>query len=100
MIQAGQPQLIKKPREFFMKKPTCLSITATLVFMLVLALDAFAQQAPSVAQDYRIGNGDVLEIVTWKEPDFPEPRFWSAWTAKYHFLCLTIFRQRAKLLPN
>jgi polysaccharide biosynthesis/export protein len=54
-----------------MKKPTCiLSITATLVFVLALALDAFAQQPPSVAQDYRIGNGDVLEIVTWKEPDF------------------------------
>ncbi len=29
-----------------------------------------AQEKESTPQEYIIGNGDVLEIVTWKEPDF------------------------------
>jgi polysaccharide biosynthesis/export protein len=54
-----------------MKKSTCIAgMTTTLIFVLALALGASAQQPPSVAQEYRIGNGDILEIVTWKEPDF------------------------------
>jgi polysaccharide export outer membrane protein len=44
--------------------------TLILILMLIsLTLNANAQETPK-PQEYRIGNGDVLEIVTWKEPDF------------------------------
>lgn len=35
---------------------------------IFLALEATAQQTNP--QEYHIGNGDILEIITWKEPDF------------------------------
>jgi len=43
-----------------MKKMGCI-----LIFLLV----GFLQNV-AVAEEYRIGSGDALEILTWKEPDF------------------------------
>ena len=41
---------------------------------LIAAIFLIALTSPSLAQspneEYIIGNGDILEIVTWKEPDF------------------------------
>ena len=37
------------------------------IFILTLPQLCFSQSPP---QSYLIGNGDILEIVTWKEPDF------------------------------
>ena len=42
-----------------------------IIFLQSLIISvAFAQSPPSAVEGYRIGNGDILEIVTWKEPDF------------------------------
>lgn len=41
-----------------------------LVFSLILATNAMAQQKVSKTAEYVIGVGDILDIVTWKEPDF------------------------------
>ena len=41
----------------------CLSAEKT-------TLSKTKQSAESRWDEYRIGNGDILEIVTWKEPDF------------------------------
>jgi polysaccharide export outer membrane protein len=40
-----------------------------LVILIILSIEAYAQSPPK-PQQYQIGNGDILEIVTWKEPDF------------------------------
>ncbi|KJS32198.1 MAG: sugar ABC transporter substrate-binding protein [Desulfatitalea sp. BRH_c12] len=48
-------------------------IFSTLVILLTIStytICAHAQEAKSPKQEYRIGAGDILEIVTWKEPDF------------------------------
>jgi polysaccharide export outer membrane protein len=48
-------------------------ILSTLVIFLTVStytICAHAQEAKSPKQEYRIGAGDILEIVTWKEPDF------------------------------
>ncbi len=52
------------------KQSLVFNFITGLIFLLFFASNATAQQPPSVSRDYRIGNGDVLEIVTWKEPDF------------------------------
>lgn len=44
-----------------------LTLMAVLAFFIVCPGNA---QSQSVMDDYRIGKGDILEIVTWKEPDF------------------------------
>ena len=57
-----------------MKKTLCLFITLT--FTMVTS-QAFSQDksissvvAETMVDSYQIGIGDVLEIITWKEPDF------------------------------
>ena len=40
------------------------------VLMLVFTANGFAADQADSSSDYLIGKGDVLEIVTWKEPDF------------------------------
>lgn len=40
------------------------------IFLFTLARSASAQEVISKPAAYTIGVGDVLEIVTWKEPDF------------------------------
>lgn len=49
-------------------------ITAAIISILLLSTTSisFSQSdlSPSPLQTYTIGHGDVLEIVTWKEPDF------------------------------
>jgi polysaccharide biosynthesis/export protein len=41
-----------------------------IVFMFTVTSHSAAQDASPNEPQYRIGNGDILEIVTWKEPDF------------------------------
>lgn len=55
-----------------MKKQVYVIIVSMISFVAV-AFSAGAQQTATATQDYRIGSGDILEIVTWKEPDFSRP---------------------------
>ena len=51
----------------------CLLFLLTIVGHLSAAEKTTAKQtwsAKDSAQDYQIGAGDILEITTWKEPDF------------------------------
>ena len=57
-----------------MKKTNCLILALTFVMM---TLPAFAQEksstsviAETMVDSYQIGIGDILDITTWKEPDF------------------------------
>ena len=58
-----------------MKKTLCIFLS--LIFVLSAA-EVFAQEKKAesgwkldtVGEPYQIGVGDILEIVTWKEPDF------------------------------
>jgi polysaccharide export outer membrane protein len=52
-----------------MKKLVFKIIIASIIFTS-FAFGAAAQESSVSSQDYRIGVGDILEIVTWKEPDF------------------------------
>ncbi len=46
-------------------------ITAIILLTLLAATTiSNAQEKTAPLSEYRIGNGDILEIVTWKEPDF------------------------------
>jgi polysaccharide export outer membrane protein len=60
------------------------TISMTIVSMILIAtfiLPAFAQENKSgttaigetMVDSYQIGIGDILEITTWKEPDFTRP---------------------------
>jgi polysaccharide export outer membrane protein len=40
------------------------------VFLLIVVTNAVGQDESTINNEYIIGNGDVLEINTWKEPDF------------------------------
>lgn len=55
-----------------MKKQVYVIIVSMISFVAV-AFSAGAQETATATQDYRIGSGDILEIVTWKEPDFSRP---------------------------
>lgn len=50
-------------------KSKLLSIIV-LVICLLLSANAMAQAQVPKASEYIIGVGDILDIVTWKEPDF------------------------------
>jgi len=57
-----------------MKKTLCLFLTLTFV---MIGSQAFCQDKPkagwgaeTMVDSYQIGIGDILEITTWKEPDF------------------------------
>lgn len=45
-------------------------IIPAIIFFACLPIGAIAQESTPTVQEYHIGVGDVLEIVTWKEPDF------------------------------
>lgn len=47
---------------------TIIYLTALSFFFITLP--ALSQQNNTAISEYKIGVGDVLEIVTWKEPDF------------------------------
>lgn len=48
------------------------SVSAAILFILCVTSFSLSRETPSTPpkDSYLIGNGDVLEIVTWKEPDF------------------------------
>ena len=57
-----------------MKKTFCIALTLILA---LAATEAFCQEKPkagwgaeTTVDSYQIGVGDLLEITTWKEPDF------------------------------
>ena len=52
-----------------MKKSLSLHLSLFLFFALLSGL-AVADEKKDAGSEYIIGVGDVLEIVTWKEPDF------------------------------
>jgi len=52
-----------------MKKINLLLILAPIL-MVTFVASATAQEEKTKSADYTIGVGDILEIVTWKEPDF------------------------------
>lgn len=41
-----------------------------IILLLLFVYPATAQEAKTPLPEYKIGVGDTLEIVTWKEPDF------------------------------
>lgn len=51
-------------------KKQVLGATLIILFPFLIICPAIAQDSSPGAQEYKIGIGDVLEIVTWKEPDF------------------------------
>jgi polysaccharide export outer membrane protein len=51
-------------------KKTILNLMTVSILMLFSAANAAGQDKITRRNDYIIGNGDVLEITTWKEPDF------------------------------
>ena len=53
-----------------MKKATCLLVFLLFIFSALCSSAFAAQQAQPKSKEYIIGVGDILEIVTWKEPDF------------------------------
>lgn len=46
------------------------SILILILAVFFMHIRAYAAEQANITQEYRIGNGDLLEIVTWKEPDF------------------------------
>ncbi len=52
-----------------MKKNSLLLLLVP-IFIVTLVTNASSQNEKSKRTEYTIGIGDVLEIVTWKEPDF------------------------------
>ena len=63
-----------------MHKTVCYALGVLMIAMFTIPgsclsaeKTALSRAMPSVESrggDYRIGNGDILEIITWKEPDF------------------------------
>jgi polysaccharide export outer membrane protein len=47
-----------------------LKIFSILVTLMFLICPTYAQDSKISTPEYKIGIGDILEIVTWKEPDF------------------------------
>lgn len=53
-----------------MKKHILSIFYVTLLLMLFTINQVHAQEGKPNTKDYVIGIGDILEIITWKEPDF------------------------------
>jgi polysaccharide export outer membrane protein len=51
-------------------KKHVLTISSSLVTLMFLICPTYAQDTKPSTPEYKIGIGDILEIVTWKEPDF------------------------------
>jgi polysaccharide export outer membrane protein len=51
-------------------KKIILNLITVSILMLFSVVNAAGQGKITGRNDYIIGNGDVLEITTWKEPDF------------------------------
>jgi polysaccharide export outer membrane protein len=53
-----------------MNQSTSQALITTIAVFAFLVGTLGDARAQSPMNEYRIGNGDILEIVTWKEPDF------------------------------
>lgn len=51
-------------------KKTIISLLIVLIAVLSGSAPLLVENAAASGPEYKIGVGDVLEIVTWKEPDF------------------------------
>ena len=51
-------------------KPHAIASFLIVAALLLCSSPSMAQDQPSGPAQYKIGIGDILEIVTWKEPDF------------------------------
>lgn len=51
-------------------KKLFLSILLVQLLLISMVSTGISQEKSDDISDYRIGNGDILEILTWKEPDF------------------------------
>ncbi|RTZ95687.1 MAG: polysaccharide export protein [Deltaproteobacteria bacterium] len=57
-----------------MNKKRSLHIFSLLLILLFLSPHVSSGQEKAIQAPYKIGPGNVLEIVTWKEPDFSRPQ--------------------------
>jgi len=53
-----------------MKNKLCLSFFSLSMILLLISPQISNGQAKTTKSSYKIGGGDVLEIITWKEADF------------------------------
>lgn len=53
-----------------MKNKLCLSFLSLSMILLLISPQISNGQAKTIKSSYKIGVGDVLEIITWKEADF------------------------------
>lgn len=51
-------------------KKHLMTIASILFILIVINSPAYAQNPKYETPEYKVGIGDILEIVTWKEPDF------------------------------
>jgi polysaccharide biosynthesis/export protein len=79
-------------------KKVIASLVVTLA-IFTLYTSALAQEKP-VTQEYRIGNGDILEIVTWKEPDFSREEILVRLDGKISFPLLDDVQAAGKTPPE
>jgi len=47
-----------------------LPIRIAVVILILTSINVFAAQSSTSKKAYIIGSGDIIEITTWKEPDF------------------------------
>ncbi len=66
------PRLSSRPSFFGMRSMgySIASLIACCVVIFSSGISLAAENDRKSIEEYKIGNGDVLEIVTWKEPDF------------------------------
>jgi polysaccharide biosynthesis/export protein len=55
-------------------KKTIIPIVLMVVVLMTGQLSVCSGSAAAATKEYKIGVGDILEIVTWKEPDFSRPQ--------------------------
>jgi polysaccharide export outer membrane protein len=71
-IQDNYAKQLNQLNEVNMKKLRNYSILLAIISIFIITQTATAADQPTVTDKnaYRIDSGDILEITTWKEPDF------------------------------
>jgi polysaccharide export outer membrane protein len=62
--------LSNKPHPWEQNMKKHVKTASIILLALLIFTPTFARDKSLKAQEYKIGMGDILEIVTWKEPDF------------------------------